>query len=160
MKKSYSSLKNLCEALDKEEINRKDLESCVKLLSPFCPHIAEELWEKLGNKNFISLEKWPKYDEKKIDENLEKQEQFVKKIGEDINHIKEIVKIENPTAYVYAIPSDLQVIEENKEIISTISGAIVIPYAVNDKDIYDPKNKKKKAKPGKPGIYIEPAGKK
>ena len=138
-----------------KENSKKVLENFLKLLHPFCPHITEELWEKLGNKNFISLEKWPKYDEKKIDENLEKQEQFVKKIGEDINHIKEIVKIKNPTVYVYAIPSDLPIIEENKETISTMSGAIVIPYAVNDKNIHDPEGKAKKAKPGKPGIYME-----
>jgi|TARA_Y100000034_G_scaffold39065_1_gene48090 leucyl-tRNA synthetase len=147
-------LRELFEVL-KEGCDKKSFEIFLKLLSPICPHIAEELWSKIGGKGFISLAKWPKYDEKKIDENLEKQEQFVKKIGEDINHIKEIVKIKNPTAYVYAIPSDLPIIEENKEIISTMSGAIVIPYAVNDKNIHDPEGKAKKAKPGKPGIYME-----
>ena len=38
------------------------------ILSPFAPHIAEELWEKLGNKNSIFKEKWPKYNEKFIKE--------------------------------------------------------------------------------------------
>jgi leucyl-tRNA synthetase len=33
------------------------------LLSPFAPHIAEELWEKLGHKESIFKEKWPEYDE-------------------------------------------------------------------------------------------------
>ena len=141
--------------LEERKISKKDAESFLKLLHPFCPHITEELWEKIGNKKLLILEKWPKPDEKKINEMFEKQEQFVKKVGEDINNIKEIVKIKNPTAYVYAIPSDLQIIEENKEVISTISGSIVFPYAVNDKKKYDPENKSKKVKPGKPGIYLE-----
>lgn len=45
--------------LDKEYIN-----PYLIMLSCFAPHIAEEIWEKLGNKNFICLESWPKYNEK------------------------------------------------------------------------------------------------
>lgn len=36
----------------------------VKLLSPYAPHLAEELWQKLGGVNTIAFEPWPKYDEK------------------------------------------------------------------------------------------------
>lgn len=32
------------------------------LLSPFAPHIAEELWSQLGHKKSIFTEKWPQYD--------------------------------------------------------------------------------------------------
>ena len=35
----------------------------VKLISPICPHLGEELWQMLGNKNSIAYESWPKYDE-------------------------------------------------------------------------------------------------
>lgn len=35
----------------------------VKLISPVCPHLGEELWQMLGNKNSIAYESWPKYDE-------------------------------------------------------------------------------------------------
>ncbi len=38
------------------------------LLSPFAPHLAEELWEILGNKQTILKQKWPKYDNKMIQE--------------------------------------------------------------------------------------------
>lgn len=33
----------------------------VLLLSPFAPHIAEELWRKLGNRESLSYDEWPKY---------------------------------------------------------------------------------------------------
>ena len=39
--------------------------SFIKLLAPYAPHIAEELWEKAGNKPAVSLESWPEYDEAK-----------------------------------------------------------------------------------------------
>lgn len=42
------------------------MEGFIKLLSPVCPHIAEELWEKLGHNNTIAYEAWPAYDEAKL----------------------------------------------------------------------------------------------
>ncbi|MFA5871998.1 MAG: leucine--tRNA ligase [Parcubacteria group bacterium] len=42
------------------------IENYFKLLSPFAPHIAEELWSQLGHKRSIFLEKWPEYDPKLI----------------------------------------------------------------------------------------------
>jgi len=35
----------------------------VQMLSPFAPHIAEELWERLGGTGTITYEPWPEYDE-------------------------------------------------------------------------------------------------
>lgn len=34
----------------------------LKLLSPFAPHLAEELWSVIGHKSSIALEEWPSYD--------------------------------------------------------------------------------------------------
>ena len=36
------------------------------LLSPFAPHIAEEIWQKLGNKTSVAFAKMPDYDPNKI----------------------------------------------------------------------------------------------
>ena len=40
------------------------LESLILLLSPFAPHICEELWERTGHKNFLFRIPWPLYDPK------------------------------------------------------------------------------------------------
>jgi leucyl-tRNA synthetase len=42
--------------------------ACVLLncLSPFCPHITEELWEMLGHSDMLSLYPWPEADEKAL----------------------------------------------------------------------------------------------
>jgi leucyl-tRNA synthetase len=39
------------------------MKSFVLILSPFAPHIAEELWQLLGHKQTLAYEPWPKYDE-------------------------------------------------------------------------------------------------
>jgi len=45
--------------------SRSTFETLVILLSPFAPHLAEELWEQLGNEySIFTKAKWPKYDEK------------------------------------------------------------------------------------------------
>lgn len=41
----------------------------VQLLAPLAPHIAEELWEKLGSNESISFVAWPSFDESKLIEN-------------------------------------------------------------------------------------------
>ncbi len=47
-------------------IGKSDFEKFLKVLSPFAPHISQELWERLGNKSFIIEQEWPSYDESKI----------------------------------------------------------------------------------------------
>lgn len=73
-----------------QEADKETLESFLKLLHPFCPHITEELWEKLGNKEFISLAKWPKFDAKKIDETAEQKEEVIQNILSDIRQVQEL----------------------------------------------------------------------
>ena len=49
-----------------------ELSVLVRLLCPFAPHLAEELWEKLGNTGLCSLAPWPEYDESKtVDQTVE-----------------------------------------------------------------------------------------
>ncbi|KAB2338893.1 leucine--tRNA ligase [Cytobacillus depressus] len=42
------------------------MEGFIKLLSPITPHIAEELWEKLGHSETAAYEAWPAFDEAKL----------------------------------------------------------------------------------------------
>jgi len=51
------------EAYKAEALPRKAMEDFVKMLSPIAPHIAEELWEKLGHSGTITYEPWPTFDE-------------------------------------------------------------------------------------------------
>lgn len=47
-------------------VSQKQWEKFLIILSPFAPHLAEELWEKLGHADSIFKEKWPEYDSSKV----------------------------------------------------------------------------------------------
>ena len=57
---------------DHGSLTRDELSVFIKLLCPVAPHLCEEINEKLGNKNLLSLSEWPTYDEAKtIDSTVE-----------------------------------------------------------------------------------------
>ena len=47
-------------------LSKKDKELIIKLIAPFSPHLAEELWEELGNSRSIFAQSWPEYDKDMI----------------------------------------------------------------------------------------------
>ena len=51
------------EASKFESLPRAMWSDFVKLIAPYAPHLGEELWEKLGNKNTIAYESWPTFNE-------------------------------------------------------------------------------------------------
>ncbi|HEX3007249.1 MAG TPA: leucine--tRNA ligase [Bacteroidales bacterium] len=59
-------LNNLC--IKKQQVTKTTAATFVKLLSPFAPHLAEELWEFLGNKQTLAYEKWPIAENKYLEE--------------------------------------------------------------------------------------------
>ncbi|OGC07928.1 leucine--tRNA ligase [candidate division WOR-1 bacterium RIFOXYD2_FULL_36_8] len=50
----------------KDDIGKWELEQLVLMLSPFAPHLAEELWVMLGNDGFVCSQVWPVFDSKII----------------------------------------------------------------------------------------------
>lgn len=78
------------------------LDDWLKLLSPFAPHICEELWH-MKHDSFISIEPYPEFDPSKIDEKAEAVEEYIKRLIEDINEVKKFV--ERPEE-VYISPAE------------------------------------------------------
>ncbi|MCF7798138.1 MAG: leucine--tRNA ligase [Lentisphaeria bacterium] len=52
-----------------DTVPRESFEIFTLLLSPFAPHLAEELWQLLGHDQTLAYEDWPKYDEVYLIEN-------------------------------------------------------------------------------------------
>ena len=48
-------------------LKKEDFKSFLKILSPFAPHLSDELWELAGFKGVCSMSRWPKYEEKIIE---------------------------------------------------------------------------------------------
>ena len=60
---AVSSLMECLNAMEKEEsVSKKTFETFLLLLAPYAPHVAEELWERLGNTSLISRSAWPEFD--------------------------------------------------------------------------------------------------
>ena len=75
------------------KIYKDALKVMLKLLAPVIPHMAEEIWEKWGNKTFISLSEWPKANLEDIDEVIEAREGYIKNLCDDIKEIFNVTGI-------------------------------------------------------------------
>ncbi len=197
----------------------------VAMLSPFAPHIAEEMWSKLENSGLVSKSSWPKYSKERVDAAAIQSEDLLKSTIEDIANILKVTKI-SPKKIVLYVNSDemksriyhkmlnimvggqnnmgvvmkeliadpqttdakkmpnfvqktikdlhseseeikamkLESTEFNeKEFLSSELASIgkkefgvdIQVFSTSDKDIYDPKEKAKHARPFKPAILIE-----
>jgi len=74
-------------------ILHKILSSRILMLSPFAPHIAEEIWEKLGNSELASKSAWPSSIGIEFDPTSIQTETLLKSIIDDINNILKVTKI-------------------------------------------------------------------
>ena len=64
---AISALMILATEMEKaESVSKEDFKKFLQILSPFAPHISEELWMLLGEKKSINISDWPKWDEKLI----------------------------------------------------------------------------------------------
>jgi leucyl-tRNA synthetase len=54
------------EATKATAVPRAWFEMFVKILAPFAPHVAEELWQRLGHRSTITYQPWPAFDEAKL----------------------------------------------------------------------------------------------
>jgi len=57
------------EAYKTEHLPREAMVQFVQLLSPIAPHLAEELWQRLGETASLTYSPWPTYDETLIEDN-------------------------------------------------------------------------------------------
>ncbi len=83
-----------------KEVNKEVYMECTEkialMIAPFAPHVAEEMWEKLGKKDMISISSWPTFDENKIDDEAEAAEDTVNKTVNDIRRVLELIKVDKP----------------------------------------------------------------
>lgn len=62
---ALAQLMTLVNQMGEKGCNRAELKTLLQLLSPFAPHMADELWEQKGFEGICSVSAWPSYDEAK-----------------------------------------------------------------------------------------------
>jgi leucyl-tRNA synthetase len=72
------------------------IEAQIKMLAPFTPHFAEEAWETIKKKPFVSNAEWPSFDAKKINEEADIGETLIENLMADISSVLKLAKIEKP----------------------------------------------------------------
>ena len=77
----------------------------VAMLSPFAPHIAEEMWEKLGHAGLVSTSQWPRFSQEKINSTAIQSEELLKSTINDITNILKVTKITPQKITIYTADS-------------------------------------------------------
>ncbi len=130
------------------------LSAFITMLYPFAPHVSEEVWEKLGNRTLLAKSGWPEINKSKINKKAEQSEESIRTTISDIKQILKITGKHAKQIYLYVIPPELNNYKSVQQELSMELGARVQVFASNDSNKIDPEGKAKKAKPGKPGIYL------
>ncbi len=81
------------------------LDNWVRLMSPFTPHLCEEIWEAMGHGDSISLAQYPLDNEDLIDRGAELAEEVIKGTLEDIEEIIRVTKMTPEKVHLYTAPA-------------------------------------------------------
>ncbi len=119
-----------------ENISREAFSYAVKnialLLSPFAPHLAEEIWHIIGFKSFVSIEKWPEYSKELTDNEAEAAYDLIQQTRKDIIAVMGLIKIKSPKkitlftadewkyGFLKMLKKELEKTRDTKEIISAV----------------------------------------
>ncbi len=89
-------------AIKKGKVTKTTAESFAKILAPYAPHMAEELWSLYGNKETLAYEPWPE-----VNQSLLVEDTF-----------DYPVSFNGKTRYMKALPVDMPVAEVEKEVLA------------------------------------------
>jgi len=123
---AISALMEYVNTISKGDVSQETLEGLALLLSPFAPHLAEELWERLGHSETLAYEKWPEYDESFLKEEI----------------VKVVVQINGKKRALVEVPADISEEDLKEKVISEMAGS---KYIVTAEDrfitVFKPKTK-------------------
>jgi leucyl-tRNA synthetase len=87
------------------KVLKEAAETWLKLLTPFAPHICEELWSRIGKKTLISITEWPQVAEHLKHLQAEEEENLLKEVIDDTQNILRATKISPKKIYYYTASS-------------------------------------------------------
>ncbi len=118
----------------------------VAMLSPFAPHISEEMWEKLGNDSQVSKSSWPIHSKDEVDATAIQSEELLKQTIDDIANILKVTKI-TPKKIVLYVNSDSMKSKVYRKILGIMVGGQNNMGVVMKELIADPETTEAKKMP-------------
>jgi leucyl-tRNA synthetase len=79
----------------------KVVDTQVRLLAPFTPHLCEEIWEAMGKDGFVAFAPWPEPEETLVNPEAEELEQVIRDNLEDVQKIIRVTGIEPGRIHFY-----------------------------------------------------------
>ena len=80
----------------------KVMDTQVRLLAPFTPHLCEEIWEAMGKDEFVAFAPWPEPDESLARPDAEELESVIRDSIEDVQKITQVTGITPNNVHFYA----------------------------------------------------------
>lgn len=116
---AIATLMSLVNVFSDTAPSRGDIKALLSLLSPFAPHIAEELWEVQGFEGIACQAKWPEYDESKT---LESARELAVQVGGKLKTTVMVPNDAEDAVVLEAAKNDEKIkkLIDGKEIIRTI----------------------------------------
>ncbi|MCE4612312.1 MAG: leucine--tRNA ligase [Desulfurococcales archaeon] len=85
------------------------------ILAPFVPHVADEVWERIGKKGYASTHAWPESDRAKISDELERSEEIIKTVIQDSLEIMRFVRRPGRARIIVAAGWKYRLLEDIKK---------------------------------------------
>ena len=126
-----------CHGAPNKKLINTIIETQVVLLSPFTPHICEEIWEKIGKKDFICNAQWPQTNKNKIRPELDVQEDIIRTVLTDITHVLKLINKKPTTITLFISLSWKYVLFEKLKVMiqETKNPKIIMQQLMADKDM-------------------------
>ena len=106
-------------AITREQLPRSAMEKLVLILSPYAPHLGEELWKRLGHAETLTYAPWPTWDAAALEED---QVQVVVQVKGKLRGTISVPKAADKDAMVAAAQADQNVSKhlDGKQVVKTI----------------------------------------
>ena len=85
----------------------KIVNTWIRMMAPYTPHLAEELWQIIGGKGFVSIAPWPKVEEEYLSPEVEVKEEYIERVIHDIDEIIKVIRKRPSKVYIYVAPIEM-----------------------------------------------------
>ncbi|MBI4438607.1 leucine--tRNA ligase [Candidatus Woesearchaeota archaeon] len=128
------ALKDYLKGPVNQEVLNSFIDVQTRVISPFCPFVAEEAWSMAGREGFVSVAAWPRHDVKLMDREAESFAEYSDGLRKDIYAVLDLIKVK---------PSSIMILVSQKwkyrlcSIISEVKGMDVgrVMKSVSSSDI-------------------------
>lgn len=120
-----------------QDVHDECIRSLALVMSPFTPHLSEEIWEMIGGSGYASLQEWPGYEESRIDDIAEFKVNLLRQTKQDIRSVLELLKKDKVTQiriiisskWKYSLADSLKsALEETFDVKEVLSKVMIPQY--------------------------------